>query len=260
MRAHGRSLEAAAAFVVAGLWALFVQRDLLRADVVEGDAVVHQYWMRSFTDSALFGDPLTAELRRSERYPDAYEGLFWLASHVVDPISFGEWLGIALMAVAGGLVYLIVRDHTSWRPAPWIGMALFLALDTHRFHGGFPRGFLHVVVLLTVLLALRGRNLAAAVAAAGGVLFYPPAALLSVGVLLVARPTPLRTARSRALRDRRCCPTCSPAARRASSPPARPARSPSSGRPGRCTSSSTRPASTWPRTAAASTCAIRAPS
>ena len=118
------------------------------------------------------------------------------------------------MAAAGLLVLLIVREHTTWPPGPWIAMALFLALDTHRFDGGFPRGFLHVVVLLTVLLALRGRNLAAALVAAGGVLFYPPAALLSVGVLLVAPTAPRRTARGGALRRPPCCPTCCPAGRR----------------------------------------------
>ena len=55
--------------------------------------MVHQYWMRRFADPALFTDALTAELRGSERYPDGYQALFWLASHVADPIVFGEWLG-----------------------------------------------------------------------------------------------------------------------------------------------------------------------
>ena len=45
---------------------------------------------------------------------------------------------------------------------------------------------MHPVVLLTVLLALRDRQLAAALVAAAGALFYPPAALLAVGVLCVS--------------------------------------------------------------------------
>jgi hypothetical protein len=155
--------------------------------VLSADALVHQYWMWRFRDPALFPDALTAALRRSSRYPDGYEAVFRLAAQVADPIAFGEWVGVALMAVSGWLVFSIVREHTSWRPAAWIAAALFLALmDIHRFHGGFPRAFVHPVVLLCVLLAIRGRHLGAALVAAGGALFYPPAALLAIGALLVS--------------------------------------------------------------------------
>ena len=174
------------ALVAAGVGAVVAQAHLLRDDVVEGDALVHQYWMRSFTDPELFTDGLTAELRRSERYPDAYEALFRLASQVADPIAFGEWLGIALMGLAGWLVFAVVRELQPWPAAGWLAAALFLILDGHRFSGGFPRAFVHVVVLLTVLLALRRRTTAAALVAAGGVLVYPPAALLATGILILA--------------------------------------------------------------------------
>ena len=183
---RGRRLESAAAFAAAAVIAVIATAHLLRRDVVEGDALVHQYWMRQWGDPALFTDALTAKLRGSERYPDGYQALFWLGSHVADPIVFGEWLGVALMAAAGWLVFAIVREHADWRPAAWIAGALFLGLQGHRFFGGFPRGFLHVVVLLTVLLAIRGRERSAALVAAGGALLYPPAALLAVGVLALS--------------------------------------------------------------------------
>ena len=160
---------------------------MLRPDVLSADALVHLYWMWHFRDPQLFNDGLTAELRESARYPDGYEALLWLASQVANPIAFGEWLGVGLMAASGWLVFSVVREHTPWRPAPWIGAALFLALiEIHRFYGGFPRAFIQPVVLLTVLLALRRHDLAAALCAAGGALFYPPAAVLAVGVLLVS--------------------------------------------------------------------------
>ena len=166
---------------------------LLRPDVLSADALVHLYWTWSFRDPQLFTDGLTAELRRSARYPDGYEALLWLASQVANPIAFGEWLGVGLMALSGWLVFAIVREHTPWRPGAWIGAGLFLALfEIHRFYGGFPRAFVQPVVLLTVLLALRGHRLAAALCAAGGALFYPPAAVLAVGVLLVSAIRPPR--------------------------------------------------------------------
>ena len=187
LRARSRGLEHAAALAACAVAALLVSRNLLRPDVFSDDAFVHQYWMWRWKDPALFTDGLTAALRESARYPDGYEALFRLASLVADPIAFGEWLGVALMAVSGWLVFLIVREHTDWRPAAWIAAALFLALiDIHRFHGGFPRAFVHPVVLATVLLALRRHQLAAALVAAGGALLYPSAALLAVGVLVVS--------------------------------------------------------------------------
>jgi hypothetical protein len=179
-------IESLAALVAATVAALIANAHLLRSDVVEGDALVHLYWMRSFADPALFSDPLTEALRHSERYPAGYVALFRVASQLVDPISFGEWLGVALMASSGWLIFAIVREHTAWAPAAWISGALFVALDGHRFYGGFPRGFVQVIVLLTVLLSLRRRCLAAALVAAAGALVYPPAALLSVGTLMAS--------------------------------------------------------------------------
>lgn len=188
MRAISRSRESLAALAACLLASVLANWRLLRPDFLSADALVHQYWMVHWRDPQLFTDPLTAELRHSARYPDGYQALFWVASHVVDPIAFGEWVGVGLMALSAWLVFEIVREHTDWRPAAWLGAGLFLALlEIHRFYGGFPRAFVHPVVLATVLLALRRRYLAAALVAASGALLYPPAALLAVGVLVVAR-------------------------------------------------------------------------
>ena len=128
---RGRRLESALAFAGAVAIAVIASANLLHHDVVEGDALVHQYWMRTWVDPALFTDPLTAELRGSERYPAGYQALFWLGSRIADPIVFGEWLGIALMAAAGWLVFAIVREHSDWRPAAWLAAGLFLGLQGH---------------------------------------------------------------------------------------------------------------------------------
>ena len=154
------ALERVAAFAACLTVSWLLTRNLLRPDVFSADAFVHQYWMWQWRDPALFTDSLTATLRESARYPDGYQALFWLATKVTSPIVFGEWLGVGLMAVSAWLVFLIVREHTDWRPAAWIAAAIFLSLvDIHRFFGGFPRGFVHPVVLLVVLLAIRRRNL-----------------------------------------------------------------------------------------------------
>jgi hypothetical protein len=180
-------IESLAAFVACFAASVLISLSLLKSNVFSADAFVHQYWMWQWRDPDLFTDALTAELRGSARYPDGYQALFWLATQVVSPVTFGEWLGVGLMAVSGWLVFAIVREQSTWRPAAWIAAALFLVLiDIHRFYGGFPRAFVHPVVLLTVLLAMRRRHLAAAVVAAGGAVFYPTAALLASGVLVLS--------------------------------------------------------------------------
>ena len=179
--------EPLAALMACALAALFLNHRILRPGFLSDDALVHLYWLDQVRDPALFTDPLTADLRTSGRYPDGYEALFSAAAHVFDPIAFGEWVGTGLLALSAWLVFLIVRRHTDWRAAAWIGAALFLAIvDIHRFPGGFPRAFIQPAVLLTVLLALQRRELTAALVAAAAALFYPPAALLAVGVLFVS--------------------------------------------------------------------------
>src|SRR5215216_1008171 len=173
-------LESLAAFAACFAASWLISRNLLRPGVFSADAFVHQFWMWHFRDPQLFTDSMTAELRESARYPAGYQALFWVATQITSPIVFGEWLGVALMAVSSWLIFAIVRDHSSWRPAAWIAAGLFLALiEIHRFYGGFPRAFVHPVVLLTVLLAMRRRHLSAAVVTVGGALFYPTAALLA---------------------------------------------------------------------------------
>ena len=179
-----RDLESALAFVASFVASVVISGRLLKADVFSDDAFVHQYWMWHWRDAALFNDPLTHALRESARYTDGYQGMFWLATQVVNPIVFGEWLGVLLMALSAWLIFLIVREHTPWRPAGWVSGALFLALiDIHRFYGGFQRAFIQPLVLLTVLLLLKRRPLTAAIIAALGALFYPPAALLAVAIV-----------------------------------------------------------------------------
>jgi Predicted membrane protein (DUF2079) len=187
VRERARGLESIAALAACFVASVLITGRLLKPQFVSDDALVHQYWMWHWKDPALFNDPLTGALRDSQRYPDGYELLYRLASEFFDPVWFGEWLGVGLMAISAWLVFLIVRDHTDWRPAPWIAAALFLALiNIHRFHGGFPRAFVHPTVLLCVLLSMRSHLLAAALVAAAAALLYPPASLLAIGVIALS--------------------------------------------------------------------------
>jgi hypothetical protein len=168
-------------------------RIVSRPGTYQTDAMIHEFWMRRFQDSSLFGDPLTTSLLDTGYSPPAFRALFWLASNVVDPVFFGEFLPLVLQPLSVWLVFRIVRAHVDWRPAAWMAGALFLVpWDVLRFSGGHPRAFAQPIVLLTVLLLLFRRNLAAALVPAVGLLLYPPAGLTALGVLVLAALDPRR--------------------------------------------------------------------
>jgi hypothetical protein len=155
--------------------------------VFQQDAEIHEFWMRRFQDGALFHDPLTNALVATGYVPPGIEFLYWLASHAIDPVAFGEILALVLQPLSVWLLFRIVRVHTAWRPAAWIGAALFLVpWDILRFSGGHSRAFAQPIVLLTLLLQLQRRRLAAAIVPPLGFAFYPPAALAALGLLVVS--------------------------------------------------------------------------
>jgi hypothetical protein len=181
-------LEQGALLVAAFLAALYAEWKIVTGGLTfQGDALLHEYWMRRFADGALFQDPLTESLLETGYGPPAFRAVYWLASQVVDPVSFGEILPLVLQPFAVWLLFRIVRAHVAWRPAAWIGAALFLVpWEVHRFSGGHPRAFAQPIVLLALLLLLSRRNLVAALVPPIGLLLYPPAGAVALGIVVLA--------------------------------------------------------------------------
>jgi hypothetical protein len=183
------SLVEGLAFVGAAvLVAVYAQRAILFTPRdYQSDALLLEYWMRRFQDPGLFTDPLTHALTQTAYVPFGVQGLYRLASYVMDPIRFGAWGGVVLAPFSAWLVFRIIREHTAWIPAAWLGGALFLLpWSTERFSGTHARAFAQPIVLLTIYLLLRGRIRWAAVVPPVGALLYPPAAIIAAGVLAVA--------------------------------------------------------------------------
>lgn len=181
-------LEEGVVVVAAFLATLYAEWKIISGGLTfQTDSMIHEYWMRRFTDGALFQDTLTESLLETGYSPPAFRSLYWLVSHVVDPVRFAELLPLVLVPFAVWLVFRIVRLHVEWRPAAWIGAALFLVpWEAHRFSGGHPRAFAQPIVLLALLLLLTRRNLAAALVPPVGLLLYPPAGAVALGVVLLA--------------------------------------------------------------------------
>jgi hypothetical protein len=177
-------LENAGVLVAATLLTLRAEWGILfNALTYQPDAQTHTFWMRRFQDPGLFTDPLTRSLIKAGYVPLGLQTLYRVASYVVDPVSLGPWLAVMLAPLSAWLVFLIVREHTDWWPAAWMGAALFmLPVGSLRFSGGHARAFGQPVVLLTVYLMLRRRYRMAAAVPAVGSLFYPPGAVSALAI------------------------------------------------------------------------------
>ena len=178
-------LENAGVLVAASLLTLRAEWAILfNALTFQPDAQIHTFWMRRFQDPGLFTDPLTRALIKAGYVPLGLQTLYRIASYAVDPVTLAPWLAVVLAPLSAWLVFLIVREHTDWWPAAWMGAALFmLPVNSLRFSGGHARAFAQPVLLLTVYLLLRRRYwMAAAVPAVGG-LFYPPAAVSALAIM-----------------------------------------------------------------------------
>ena len=178
-------LENAGVLVAATLLTLRAEWSILfNALTYQPDAQIHTFWMRRFQDPGLFTDPLTSALIKAGYVPLGLQTLYRIASYAVDPVTLAPWLAVVLAPLSAWLVFLIVREHTDWWPAAWMGAALFmLPVNSLRFSGGHARAFAQPVVLLTVYLLLRRRYWTAAAVPAVGGLFYPPGAVSALAIM-----------------------------------------------------------------------------
>jgi len=178
-------LENAGVLIAATLLTLRAEWAILfNALTFQPDAQIHTFWMRRFQDPGLFTDPLTRALVKAGYVPLGLQALYRIASYAVDPVTFGPWLAVVLAPLSAWLVFLIVREHSDWWPAAWMGAALFmLPVNSLRFSGGHARAFGQPVVLLTVYLLLRRRYWMAAAVPAVGSLFYPPGAVSALAIM-----------------------------------------------------------------------------
>lgn len=178
-------VEGVAFVAVAALATVYAERQILfTPHVYQSDALLLEYWMRQFQDPRLFTDPLTRALVHTGYVPFGIRGLYLVASYVMEPIRFGAWAAVVVAPFSAWLVFRIIREHTAWIPAAWLGAALFLLpWSTERFSGTHARAFAQPIVLLTLYLVLRRRIRWAAVVPPVGALLYPPASILAAGVL-----------------------------------------------------------------------------
>ena len=181
-------LEDATVVLSCALATLYLEWSIIfHRGVYQTDALIHEFWMRRFQDGGLFQDPLTTVLVRSGYIPLGVQALYYAFSYLVDPVRLGAVGAVVVAPLSAWFVFRIVREHTDWRPASWLGAALFLLpWNVQQFNGMHARAFGEPVVLLTLYLLLRRRLGWAALVPPVATMLYPPAAAVCLIMVIVA--------------------------------------------------------------------------
>jgi hypothetical protein len=131
------------------------------------------FWMYKWLEPGLLQGDLLAGY--AERYvPWGERGLYWLASHVVEPMTFSKLLPGVLFAVLGVAACGIGRA-LGGRGLGWAALAVAwcMPIFLDRLVGGLPRAFAGPLFLLFILFWLTGRGWAMGVVLVLTALFIP---------------------------------------------------------------------------------------
>ena len=176
------SLVFAACYALLGL-----QEALSSPYVIADDARQHWFWTQRFADPELFPNDFIADYYQSIA-PRGYAFLYKVAAAIgIDPLLFNKVLPVILALFAASLsfwicLYLFPFPSAGFMSSVLLAQALSM---TDTVFSGTPKAFLYVSFLSFVFLWLRrtGGWFLWAIAFEG--LFYPPAVLVSSGVMVL---------------------------------------------------------------------------
>ena len=153
------------------------------------DAREHVFWMSRYLDPGLFPQDPSADYFQSLA-PSGYASLYWLLAQAgIDPLLASKLIPSALSLIAGRL---FLRTRLSLLPLPGRGHAdrdaLFQGLWLNSdLSSATPRAFFYPLFVAFLYYQVRGSILGVLVAIGLEALFFPPAVLLSLGVLALGQ-------------------------------------------------------------------------
>lgn len=175
--ARGATLHALLAFAATALLAATAQWQGLVNPFVANDDVRQQlFWMRRWLDPQLYPPDILNEYARSY-VPWGVQGLYRLAAlppFSVDPLLFSKLVGVALLALLGGLVFLSAR-RMGGKGLGWLALALFWLMPAfiENISGGLARAFAAPLLALFLYAQLSGSRLLAHASLWAQALFIP---------------------------------------------------------------------------------------
>jgi len=174
---------------VAALYSVLALRLAFRIpNLVQDDARQHIFWMRRYLDPALFPNDLIANYFQAIG-PAGYKAFYWIfAKFGVDPILLGKLLPAIVLGPA--CAYLCFRVFMELLPDPrgaFFSSALLCQVIWLKDDviSATPRAFPYPLFLLFLLFLLRRRLLLCLIAFALEGLFFPPAMVVSIGIIFL---------------------------------------------------------------------------
>jgi hypothetical protein len=153
--------------------------------VIQGDARQHVFWMQRFTDAELFQGDLIADYFQSVA-PPGYTALYQLLARAgLDPLVANKLLPLPLALLT--TVYCF-KVFLKLLPVPAGALVATVLLNLALWQKGdllsaTPRAFFYPLFLAFLYTLLQRSFAGCVVTIALQGLFYPPAALISVGIL-----------------------------------------------------------------------------
>jgi hypothetical protein len=123
-----------AALVVLVAAALWCGPSILRADLFDGDAAHHIFWLYRFAESGLFPADITVDYLRTSA-PLGYRALYFALAPWLDAMFASKLVSLILFIVSGWLAYLLGYSAGRERPEVCgaltaIGLVVMLSLST----------------------------------------------------------------------------------------------------------------------------------
>ena len=166
--------------------ALLALRQAFAAEYTLADDVrEHVFWMFRYLDPGLFPHDPIADYFQSLA-PSGYASLYWLLAQAgIDPLLASKLIPSALSLIAVGYFFGLAWRFFRSRAAATLTAILFsqcLWLNSD-LSSATPRAFFYPLFVAFLYYQVRGSILGVLVAIGLEALFFPPAALLSLGVL-----------------------------------------------------------------------------
>ncbi len=153
--------------------------------MVADDVREHVFWMFRYLDPRLFSHDPIADYFQSLA-PSGYSTLYWLLAHAgIDPLLASKLIPSVLSLFATGYFFLLAWRVLRSPAAATLTAILFCQClwSNSDLCSATPRAFFYPLFAAFLYYQVRGSMIGVLVAVGLEVLFFPPAALLSLGVL-----------------------------------------------------------------------------
>ncbi len=153
--------------------------------MVADDVREHVFWMFRYLDPRLFAHDPIADYFQSLA-PSGYSSLYWLLAHAgIDPLLASKLIPSVLSLFATGYFFLLAGRVFRSPAAATLTAILFCQClwSNSDLCSATPRAFFYPLFAAFLYYQVRGSLIGVLVTVGLEVLFFPPAALLSLGVL-----------------------------------------------------------------------------